>query len=358
MNIKNKFQNKFWSGKKVLITGHNGFKGSWLSLLLLTLGADIFGISLENDDPISLFNRLHLSNLIIEKHIDIRNSNEIKKNINKFSPDIIFHLAAQPLVNEGYVKPIETWTTNVMGTISILEGVRELNKKIILIAITTDKVYQNNDWVYGYRENDRLGGDDPYSSSKSAAELAINCWEKSFYKNSRIIVSSARAGNVIGGGDYADNRIVPDIFRSLEKNKILKLRNPESTRPWQHVLEPLWGYIKLAEKMNINPEMADCYNFGPNSSSNRSVLELVNEFKKIIKFDFVVDHNSNFFKESKYLHLISEKAERKLNWNQVWNFEETIRRTAFWYNEIHENSASELSLCMKDISDFIKLQVK
>ncbi len=356
METINTFQREFWINKKVLITGHNGFKGSWLSLLLIQLGAEIFGISLKNDDPNSLFNKLGIKENINEKIIDIRNIKLIKETISDFSPDIIFHLAAQPLVIESYLKPVETWSTNVMGTISILEGIRELKNKVIFIGITTDKVYYNNEWIYGYRENDRLGGVDPYSSSKAATELAINAWRNSFAYNSDLLISSARAGNVIGGGDYAKDRIIPDIFRSIKENKVLNIRNPKSTRPWQHVLEPLWGYILLAEKMNQDYSFADSYNFGPEYSSNRSVQDVVDSFSKVRKIKYKIESSNVSFKESKLLHLVSEKSKKVLNWKPIWGFEKTIFRTANWYNKLHENISNELILCMDDISEFIKDQ--
>ncbi len=356
MNIVKTFHGNFWRNKKVLITGHNGFKGSWLTLFLMKLGAEIYGISLKNDDPNSLFNKLKIKKNIYEKLIDIRNINLTKDAIKDFSPDIIFHLAAQPLVRESYLKPVETWSTNVMGTISILEAIREYKKKIIFIGITTDKVYDNKEWIYGYRETDRLGGIDPYSSSKAAAELAINAWRNSFASNSNYLLSSARAGNVIGGGDYANDRIIPDIFRSIQENKTLNIRNPESTRPWQHVLDPLWGYILLAEKMDEHSSFSDCYNFGPELNSNRSVQNVVDAFSKFIKIKYKNLSPTESYKESKLLHLTSEKAKNALNWNPVWDFEKTIYKTASWYIKLHKNISDELSLCNEDIAEFMKDQ--
>ncbi len=358
MILKNLFFRKFWGNKKVLITGHNGFKGSWLSLLLTALGADVYGISLENQDPNSLFNSLNFDNQIKQELIDIRNFEKIKKSIQIISPEIIFHLAAQPLVRESYLNPVDTWSTNVMGTISILEAARAMNKRAIFIGITTDKVYQNKEWIYGYREIDRLGGDDPYSSSKAASELAINTWRKSFANNSKLIISSARAGNVIGGGDYAKDRIIPDIIRAFKNNSLLSLRNPNSTRPWQHVLEPLWGYILLAEMMSSNPAFADAYNFGPGISSNKTVLELVQEFSKIIKVGLKIDKNQNDLKESNLLNLVSEKARSKLNWQPIWNFEKTISITASWYNKVINNNFNSFECCVDDITEFMRLQNK
>lgn len=358
MNLKNLFFREFWGNKKVLITGHNGFKGSWLSLLLTSLGAEIYGISLENKDPNSLYNTLHFWNGKNEEVIDIRNFEKINNAIKNISPDIIFHLAAQPLVRESYLNPVDTWSTNVMGTISILEAARSLNKKTIFIGITTDKVYQNKEWIYGYRENDRLGGNDPYSSSKAASELAMHSWKKSFASNTKLIISSARAGNVIGGGDYAKDRIIPDIIRAYKNDNILNLRNPNSTRPWQHVLEPLWGYILLAEKMSSNPEISEAYNFGPEVSSNKTVLELVEEFSKILKVKFEVEKTFNNLKESNLLNLVSEKAQNKLNWQPIWNFKKTIFKTATWYNKTIINNLNSLDCCVDDITEFMEAQNK
>ncbi len=354
-NLDN-FCRDFWRNKKVLITGHNGFKGSWLSLLLMKFGAEISGISLKNDDPNALFNKLGIKKDIFEKIIDIRNFNLTKDAVSTFSPDIIFHLAAQPLVRESYLKPVDTWSTNVMGTISILQAIRELKKKVIFVGITTDKVYHNNEWIYGYRENDKLGGIDPYSSSKAAAELAINAWKNSFAYNSNLLISSARSGNVIGGGDYAKDRIIPDIFRSIKENEVLNIRNPKSTRPWQHVLEPLWGYILLAEKMNEDLSFSDSYNFGPEFSSNKTVQDVVDTFSKIVKIKYKIKTSNESYKESKLLHLVSEKSKTKLNWNPIWDFEKTIYRTAIWYDKLQKNISNELTLCLEDIEEFIKDQ--
>ena len=336
MHLKNLFFREFWGNKKVLITGHNGFKGSWLSLLLTSLGAEIYGISLENKDPNSLYNTLHFWNGKNEEVIDIRNFEKINNAIKNISPDIIFHLAAQPLVRESYLNPVDTWSTNVMGTISILEAARSLKRKTIFIGITTDKVYQNKEWIYGYRENDRLGGNDPYSSSKAASELAMHSWKKSFASNTKLIISSARAGNVIGGGDYAKDRIIPDIIRSYKNDNILNLRNPNSTRPWQHVLEPLSGYLLLGQLLFQNKkEYAKPWNFGPSLSSNITVRELVDIVKKHWKH-IEVEYESPKNEETKHLILDSSKAYNKLKWQPVWGIDSTINYTIEWYKNYYE----------------------
>ena len=255
--------NKFFKGKKVLITGHTGFKGSWLTAWLKLLGAEVFGIAL---DPITELSNYSVSNItknIIDKRIDVTDRNKLIREITDISPDIIFHLAAQPLVRDSYKFPHKTWNTNLMGTINVLESLSLIKSKCIAIFITSDKCYQNKEWLWGYRENDELGGEDPYSASKAAAENAIKSYTKSFYQNSsNISIASARAGNVIGGGDWSKDRIVVDCVKAWSMNKSVELRNPYSTRPWQHVLEPLSGYLQLAYKMHNNKELhGESFNF-------------------------------------------------------------------------------------------------
>ena len=255
----------FWESKRVLITGHTGFKGSWLSILLLAKGANIYGISLPPEANPSLFNLIDLHNNKHEQFKgefnsflgDINKYKLLKEYLNLCKPEIIFHLAAQPLVQESYLNPLKTWETNVMGSLNLLESVKSFDHHCSIVMVTTDKVYKNNNWVYGYRECDELGGNDPYSASKAAMEIAVSSWRKSFCGNAvhqkpNIAIASARAGNVIGGGDWAKNRIIPDAVRGLSKKQSIIIRNPLSTRPWQHVLEPLEGYLKLAKTMHEN----------------------------------------------------------------------------------------------------------
>ena len=242
-------KNKFWENKKVLITGHSGFKGSWLATWLNFYGSKICGISLPPENPFNLFDNLNIKDKIYESHFsDICNLPELTKIVNSFKPDITFHLAAQPLVLTSYKKPLLTWETNVIGTANLLNALSNLNTNSTLVVITTDKVYENKEWIYGYKENDQLGGHDPYSASKAAVEILVNSWRKSFcqpQKNGRLKIATARAGNVIGGGDWSQNRLIPDSIKALLKKEKIKIRNPHSTRPWQHVLEPLSGYLTL-----------------------------------------------------------------------------------------------------------------
>ena len=264
----------FWKNKRVLITGHSGFKGSWLLLLLEKLGAKSFGYSLDPELSKSLFSEIMNSELekklIVDQYFgDINDFDNFKKYIKKVNPDIVIHLAAQPLVKESYKKPLYTWKTNVIGSLNLLESIKEIDKKCSIVMVTTDKVYKNKEWIFGYRENDSLGGDDPYSASKASADIAIQSWRKSFcgnydYQSKNLCIAIARAGNVIGGGDWAKDRIVPDVVNAIIKKETLRLYNPFATRPWQHVLESLHGYLLLAEKMYLEPnKYCKEYNFGP-----------------------------------------------------------------------------------------------
>ena len=350
---------QFWEGKKVLITGHTGFKGSWLSLWLKEMGAQIIGISLEPETSPNLFDELELSkdSNLVHNLIDINNLIKIKEVFATEEPEIIFHLAAQPLVRKSYRDPIETWQTNVMGSLNILEAIKCSNHKSLLVMITTDKVYQNNEWEFGYRENDPLGGHDPYSSSKAAAELAISSWRSSFcgnleHQNSNVYISTARSGNVIGGGDWAEDRIVPDFINGIFKKEKLFVRNPESTRPWQHVLEPLSGYIKLAEMMySENQKFCSSFNFGPNLSSNKKVCELIREMNRHFDQDCDIQVSETSLHEANLLNLQIEKAYQYLNWFPKWNFEKTIFRTVNWY-KLHYEGESALECCLSDINEY------
>ena len=357
---KNIISDNFWKNKSVLLTGHNGFKGSWLSLWLLQMGAKVSGISLSPDNQPCLFHQLFIEDQVDQRTLDIREKEKLCSAVKKINPDIVFHLAAQPLVLRSYKDPIETWETNVMGTIFLLEALRSLDKKCSAILITTDKVYRNEEWLYGYRENDPLGGFDPYSSSKAAAELAIASWRSSFcgnlsHQNENLLIASARAGNVIGGGDWSENRIVPDIIRSLQENKKIIIRNPSSTRPWQHVLEPLSGYLLLAEKLTINGiNFASSFNFGPQLGSNQTVLDLVQ--KSLIHWPgkYICEDDSQAPHEASMLHLSTDKSFYKLQWQQKWDFSTTVSRTINWYKSVYESKSSALESCLEDLSTYTK----
>ncbi len=355
---KNSNQN-FWQGKKVLITGHTGFKGSWLTLWLDKLGAEIMGYALEPDYDKSLFNQLNLKERCENKIEDILDKKTLEKVIIDFAPDVVFHLAAQPLVGLSYTNPSLTWSVNVMGTINVLEALRKIKKKVIALIITSDKVYKNFEWDYAYREDDKLGGDDPYSGSKAAVEIAVNSWRRSFCGNSShqsqyLKIASARAGNVIGGGDWVKSRIIPDLIYSLIKKEEVLLRYPLSTRPWQHVLEPLSGYLKLAESIYLNSQndLESCFNFGPNLESNQTVKSLIQ--KCLIHWDgrFNVLPQDDLPHEAGKLNVSIEKAFNKLNWKPTWDYETTVKKTILWYKKVLLDGVDPLSCCINDLKDF------
>jgi CDP-glucose 4,6-dehydratase len=325
-----------FEGRKVWVSGHTGFKGSWLCEWLLMLGAKVHGFALPPHTVPSMFEQIDLGRrLAMDETGDIRNRKQVRGSILSCQPDYVFHLAAQAIVRESYASPVETWETNVLGTINVLEAIRELSKPCAAVMVTSDKCYEPQEWVYGYRETDPLGGSDPYSSSKAAAEIAIASWRRSFFPqgNHPVKIASVRAGNVIGGGDWATDRLVPDYVRSLgQKSTPLRMRNPDAVRPWQHVLDPLHGYLMLAAQMTGDSDLQTAFNFGPGPLSHRTVEALVKEmFAQVPKT--VVHHPSlrEYGKESKFLALSSDKAHRLLGWFPKWNFETAVARTMQWY---------------------------
>lgn len=323
--------NNIYSGKKVLITGHTGFKGSWLSIWLKELGAEVYGYALEPKSDEDNFVRCGLENHIKHKIGDIRDIESLKSYFHNIQPDFAFHLAAQPLVLYSYENPVETFEVNMMGTVNFFEAVRATPSVKAAINVTTDKCYENKEWVYGYRETDPMGGNDPYSASKGCSELITNSYLRSFFSDESVscFIASARAGNVIGGGDWADNRILPDYFRAKKKQIQMELRNPHATRPWQHVLEPLSGYLLLAAKLyEKKSEFTGAWNFGPEDLRNYSVLELVQEMNKLSgEYSFIISDNIFNHHEASLLKLDISKAVSKLNWKPVLNFEETVKFT-------------------------------
>ena len=332
---------KFWKGKKVFLTGHTGFKGSWFSILLNLLGAKVVGYSLKPYTNPNLFDLAKLDREMYASIIgDIRDYDKLKKYIYKFSPDFIVHMAAQSLVRESYESPKYTYEVNTLGTVNILNILNEISFVKSALIITTDKVYFNNNKKSYLKENDLLGGLDPYSSSKSCAELAVNSYYHSFFKKKNIYVATARAGNVIGGGDFSKDRIMPDYFRSLLKNKKLILRSPNSIRPWQHVLDPLNGYLLLLMKLYKKQKLANSsFNFGPRKSSNQSVSNIINlinkDFNNSVK---VIKKNKSTknYNESKILILNSNKSKKILNWRNKYNLTQSIKLTSFWFKEYLE----------------------
>ena len=352
-----------YAGKRVFITGHTGFKGAWLTEWLLSLGAKVTGFSLPPPTQPSLFEQLGLAKRM--QHIvgDVRDAQALAAAVEAAQPDFIFHLAAQPLVRESYRTPVETYETNVMGTIHLLEAARQLHKPCAVVCITTDKCYENKEWVHGYREEDPLGGYDPYSSSKAAAEIAIAAWRRSFFKDHPVKVASARAGNVIGGGDWALDRIVPDCIRALQKREAIAVRNKHATRPWQHVLEPLSGYLWLGATL-ANPALANysgdkfssAFNFGPGHDANRTVAELVEQILKHWRGRWEDRSDPKAVHEAGLLQLTTDKASALLRWAPVWNFPETIQETVTWYAAAKPRAAGNLlrKLTVRQIQDYCR----
>lgn len=341
----------FWDKKRVLITGHTGFKGSWLSLWLRNLGASVYGLALEpNTDP-SLFRQLKLATQIAHKIGDICDSAMIGHRLKETRPDVVFHLAAQSLVLESYKNPIENWMTNVLGTVNLLDALRDLDKPCAAIMVTTDKVYENKEWLYPYRENDRLGGNDPYSASKAACELAISSYRTSYFQDHNVVVASARAGNVIGGGDWAANRIVPDIVKALMAKQPIPIRNLKAKRPWQHVLEPLSGYLRLAEQLYTGKQLASSYNFGPEAHDIQTVKDLVEQALTLWPGSFEDQSSSTAPYEAGLLGLRIELARSDLAYQPRWNFATGLEKTIIWYRSVHAGAAP-LEITQKQIQEF------
>jgi CDP-glucose 4,6-dehydratase len=328
---------KFWKNKKVFLTGHTGFKGGWFSIFLNLLGAKVAGYSLKPDKKLNFFDLAKLNKEIHTSVIgDIRDYNKLKRSIAKFSPDFIVHMAAQPLVRDSYINPKYTYEVNTIGTVNVLNILNELNFIKSALIITTDKVYLNNNKKNYYKENDRLGGFDPYSNSKSCAELVVSSYNHSFLKEKNIFVATARAGNVIGGGDFSNDRILPDYFRSLSTNKKLNLRSPNSIRPWQHIIDPLYGYLLLLMKLYKKEKFIESsWNFGPDKSNNRSVGDIINlinkEFNTSVKV--IKSSNPSNYYESKILMLNSEKSKKNLNWKAKYSLKQSIKLISFWHKE-------------------------
>jgi CDP-glucose 4,6-dehydratase len=323
----------FFNQKRVFLTGHTGFKGSWLSEWLLMLGAEVHGYALDPQPHEILFGQLGLEKrLASDTRANLADASCLQKAMDAANPDVVLHLAAQPLVRLSYELPVETFATNVMGTAHVLDAVRLRNRACTVVCITTDKCYENREWLHAYREEDAMGGHDPYSASKGAAELVIQSYRKSFFgADSQIRLASARAGNVIGGGDWALDRIVPDCIRALRAGESIPVRNKIATRPWQHVLEPLSGYLWLAAELDRNPHLASAFNFGPALSSNRTVAELVMEILKHKAGVWIDASDPHAVHEASKLNLATDKAFHLLQWQPVWNFEQTIAVTAEWY---------------------------
>jgi len=348
---------RFYNKKKILITGHTGFKGSWLVHWLSRYNVKIMGIGLNPDHKLNLFKFLDKKKLI-DKRFDIADYKKLEKNILEFKPDLIYHLAAQSLVKKSIINPLETLRTNIIGTANILNCINKINKKTTSVIVTSDKCYQNRNLLRGYSEKDRLGGHDPYSASKASAEIVFKSYFNSILKkNKKIRIATARAGNVIGGGDWSQNRLVPDCVRAWALNKKVDIRNPNSTRPWQHVMEPLSGYIALSYYLQKNTEInGESFNFGPKFNEVANVKKVLQLSKKYWdKAEFKV-YKEKFFKEDHLLKLNSSKAKKILKWKKILSLEKTLELTMSWYNKFYQNNVKVSKLLDNDINYYLKLK--
>lgn len=350
----------FWKGKKIFITGHTGFKGAWLSTWLYELGAKVTGFALEAPTKPSLFELIKLENKIHSIIGDIRDTKAITSAIRQSKAEIIFHLAAQPLVLESYEDPVGTYETNVMGTVNVLEGIRQTPSIKAAVMITTDKCYENKEWLWGYREVDRLGGFDPYSASKACAEQVISSYRNSFFPagdsaKHGVAIASARAGNVIGGGDFAKNRLIPDCLRSLQAEEIIYVRRPGSIRPWQHVLEALSGYLLLAQHLfHDGVRFAEAWNFGPDEADAKPVSWILNEVNNLAagKLKVQIEENHSLH-EAGYLKLDTSKARTLLSWSPKWNLSQALRSIMDWHSAF--TSGGDLwTTTTQQISEYVR----
>lgn len=344
---------KFWQGKRVLLTGHTGFKGSWLSLWLQSMGADLKGLALEPPTSPSLFVEARVADGMVSQIGDIREYPTVYKAVTEFKPEIVIHMAAQPLVRYSYKNPIETYATNVMGTVHVLEAIRHAGSAKVIVNVTTDKCYENKEWVWGYREDEPMGGFDPYSSSKGCSELVTSAYRRSYYQESGVGLASARAGNVIGGGDWAEDRLVPDILRAIEQNRPVIIRNPDAIRPWQHVLEPLSGYLALAEKLWHEPlEYSQGWNFGPKEEDARSVGWIVDRLCKYwaegAHWQLDGDEHPH---EANYLKLDISKARHRIGWQPVWALDEALKKIVIWHKALLQREDVR-ALCVEQLTEY------
>ena len=347
----------FWSGKRVFLTGHTGFKGSWISIWLQALGAEVLGFALEPPTSPSLYNEAKVGEGMVSIFGDVSDLHSVRSSMESFSPEIVIHMAAQPLVRYSYNEPVETYSTNVMGTVNILESSRHCDSVKAIVNVTSDKCYENKERLWGYREDEAMGGYDPYSSSKACSELVTSAYRNSFFKNSTVALASARAGNVIGGGDWADDRLVPDALLALQKGLPISVRNPNAIRPWQHVLEPLSGYLILAQKLfESGGKFAEAWNFGPQDEDAKSVSWMASKLatcwgKNASWIPATGDHPH----EANFLKLDISKATARLNWRPQWNLDECVSRTVVWH-KLWFKKTSARQLCLKEINEFSRME--
>ena len=347
-------QKTFWKGRRVLVTGHTGFKGSWLSILLNYLGAKVYGLSLPPCTSPNLYNAAQIGKIVDEEFIDIREYHEVFRFCENVKPEAVFHLAAQPLVRHSYDEPLDTFETNINGTINLLDALRTVDGLKTLICVTTDKVYKNDEKKVFFTEDDKLGGHDPYSASKACAELIINCYRSSFYSKHDLSISSVRAGNVIGGGDWSSDRIFPDIVRALHNNTKFIIRNPNSVRPWQHVIEPLVGYLTIAEKTWGKSPHEGAYNIGPNPKDSIKVMELIeligSNFKEL---NFTIKAETDGKTEAQTLYLDVKKAATKIGVKPIFDVKKAIELTMSWYDDFNRGKDPH-QLCIDNLKEYYR----
>lgn len=347
----------FWKNKKVFLTGHTGFKGSWMSLWLLKAGAQLTGYSLGLPSEPSLFDELKIDKDMNSIFADIRDLEKLKAEVKKAAPEIVIHMAAQPLVRYSYSEPVETYMTNVMGTVHLFEAARAAGSVKAVLNVTSDKCYENLEREAGYKEHEPMGGSDPYSNSKGCAELVTHAYRQSFFRKEGVLLASGRAGNVIGGGDWADDRLVPDVIRSVIKNETLVIRSPNSVRPWQHVLEPVGGYLHLAEKLFTNGDkFAEGFNFGPSKEDHCSVENVISRMNRYwsgkIRYQIVESQNNPH--EAKLLSLDCAKAKEKLGWQPKWNLDQALQKTVEWNEQRLADSLLVKEVTLRQISEYQK----
>lgn len=343
----------FWKGKKVLVTGHTGFKGSWLCLWLQSLGADVVGYALAPPSNPSLFEEAKVAQGMVSLHGDIRDPEQMNRAMARFQPEVVIHMAAQSLVRHSYLNPVETYATNVMGTVNVLEAVRQTASVRAAVMVTSDKCYENREWVWGYRENEAMGGYDPYSNSKGCAELVTSAYRQSFFRDGSAAVASARAGNVIGGGDWAADRLVPDMVRAVADRRPVPIRNPHAIRPWQHVLEPLSGYLLLAQKLyEDGTAYAEGWNFGPREDDARPVQWIADQFTGLWGegASWVLD-GAEHPHEAHYLKLDCSKARMRLDWQPKWSLEISLRKIVAW-QKAHLRNQDMRTFTLEQILEF------